>query len=76
MPAQNRPRLRALGHDSESSLSKFIAVSYHQCLNSFLVFIIFLFLFFALYFLFCFLFFLLYNTVLVLPYIDMNPPRV
>ena len=25
---------------------------------------------------FSFLFFLLYNTVLVLPYIDMNPPRV
>ena len=25
---------------------------------------------------FCFVLFLLYNTVLVLPYIDMNPPRV
>ena len=25
---------------------------------------------------FCFYFILLYNTVLVLPYIDMNPPRV
>ena len=36
-----------------------------------------LYLFFIFYFLnFYFYFILLYNTVLVLPYIDMNPPRV
>ena len=29
-----------------------------------------------LHYLFCFSFFLLYNIVLVLPYVDMNPPRI
>ena len=38
--------------------------------------IYFYFYFFSLFFNFYFYFILLYNTVLVLPYIDMNPPRV
>ena len=39
-------------------------------------FLFYYFIFLPLFFFFFFYFILLYNTVLVLPYIDMNPPRV